>query len=168
MTTSPPGPPSAPSTSAARSLAALAWQFVGQWRGQLLALAVACGVVAATIAGAIGVGDALQNGLRRLALERLGGIDATLVADDFFRAALPHEAVVSGVGVVPAIVLEVVVEAGNASSPRTARATLLACQDAAALGFEPPAASFAGDQIAINDVLAEALDAQPGDVVVLR
>ena len=63
---------------AAGSIPALAWSLARQWFVQLAALTAACAVVAATIAGAIGVGDALQGGLRALALERLGGIVATV------------------------------------------------------------------------------------------
>ena len=130
---------------AAASIPALAWSLARQWFVQLAALTAACAVVAATIAGAIGVGDALQGGLRALALERLGGIVATVVADDFVRADLARDFKRAdlaregdrgaGPAVIPAIVLEVALDAPGSTGrdARSARATLLACDQAAVL-----------------------------------
>ena len=71
------------------SLIALGRQARAAWWRQLAALAAACGVVAATISGALGVGAAVERGLLRLAFERLGGIEAAVVGEDFFRATSP-------------------------------------------------------------------------------
>ena len=165
---------------AAGSIPALAWSLARQWFVQLAALTAACAVVAATIAGAIGVGDALQGGLRALALERLGGIVATVVADDFVRADLARDFKSvdlaregdrgAGPAVIPAIVLEVALDAPGSTGrdARSARATLLACDQAAALGFDPEAPAVGRDEVAINEVLARNLGVSTGETVVLR
>ncbi len=156
---------------AAGSISALAWALARQWFFQLAALTAACAVVAATIAGALGVGDALQGGLRTLALERLGGIVATVVADDFVRAELAREvAREGGPAVIPAIVLEVAFDApaSTGRDARSARATLLACDEAAALGFDPEAPAVGRDEVAINEVLARNLGVSIGETIVLR
>ena len=167
-----------------KSLVGLTLRLTRQWWPHLVALAAACGIVAATIAGALGVGDALTQGLRRLALARLGGIQAAVLADGFFRAELADEterrlrsqaatARAANDLIVPAIVMEVSLEvslegtAGNRAG-RTARATLLACDDLEALGFAPLADVPAADTVAINRVLADSLGARPGDAIVLR
>ena len=74
-----------------RSLAGLALGLAARWWPQLVALAAACLVVATTITGALGVGDVIQAGLHRLAIGRLGRIDAAVLSDGFFRRALADE-----------------------------------------------------------------------------
>ena len=69
----------------------LALRLTRQWWPHLVALAASCGIVAATIAGSLGVGDALTEGLRRLAMARLGGVEAAVLSDRFFRAELADE-----------------------------------------------------------------------------
>jgi putative ABC transport system permease protein len=165
-----------------RSAVGLALRLTRQWWPHLLSLAAACGIVAATIAGALGVGDALTQGLRRLALARLGGIQAAVLSDGFFRAELADETTnrlrsqaatenASAAKVlVPAIVMEVSLEgaATGDRAGRSARATLLACDDLPALGFSPLTAVPPADAVAINSVLASRLGVGPGDPVVLR
>ena len=51
-----------------RTLAELASRLFCQWWPHLLALAASCGIVAATIAGALGVGDALDVRVFSIAL----------------------------------------------------------------------------------------------------
>ena len=181
----PDGPSRRAESPPVRSLVGLALRLTRQWWPHLVALAAACGIVAATIAGALGVGDALTQGLRRLALARLGGIQAAVLADGFFRAELADETegrlrsqaamarVAAAALIVPAVVMEVSLEvslegtAGNRAG-RTARATLLACDDLESLGFVPAAAVPAADTVSINGVLADSLGARPGDAIVLR
>ena len=167
-----------------RSLVGLTLRLTRQWWPHLVALAAACGIVAATIAGALGVGDALTQGLRRLALARLGGIQAAVLSDGFFRAELADETTgrlrsqaataraandLMVPAIVPAIVMEVSLEAtAGDRAGRTARATLLACDDLESLGFVPAAAVPAADTVSINGVLADSLGARPGDAIVLR
>jgi|GEM_PF-3963682 len=164
----------------------LAMRLMRQWWPHLLALAAACGIVAVTIAGALGVGDSLSSGLRRLALARLGGIQAAVLSEGLFRAQLASEtadrirsqtstatagaADRSGPAIVPAIVMEVSLESATAGdrAGRTARATLLACDDLESLGFVPARKAPSLDTVTINQVLAESLGARAGDSVVLR
>ena len=176
----PSASPGSGAVGAAGSIPALAWSLARQWMVQLAALTAACAVVAATIAGALGVGDALQGGLRALALERLGGIVATVVADDFVRADLARDFKradlaregdrAAGPAVIPAIVLEVALDAPGSTGrdARSARATLLSCDQAAALGFDPEAPAVGRDEVAINEVLARNLGVSTGETVVLR
>jgi ABC-type lipoprotein release transport system permease subunit len=164
------------STPAVRSLAGLCLRVARQWWPHLAALAAASGIVAATISGALGVGNAIQSGLRRLALARLGGIEAAVMADGFFRVDLAAETAAhippsAGAKVVPALVLEVSLEAAGDAGRRVGgpvRATLLACDESAALGFVPSAPTPEADEVAINGPLAESLGVVPGDAVVLR
>jgi hypothetical protein len=141
---------------------------VRAWWPQVAALAAAAAVVSATITGALGVGSALRRGLRDLALERLGGIEAAVVADDFVRADVAAElaAALDGVAgaVVPAIVAEAIVDAPAGGS---VRATLLACDDPAALGFAGAAAPDPGE-VFVNAPLAAALGTAPGAEVIVR
>jgi hypothetical protein len=186
------GPPSLPSgvdaagdAGVVRSPAALALRLARQWWPQLAALAAACAVVATTITGAVGVGSALGRGLERLAVARLGGIEAAVVADGFFgpelaaRAAAKmaaqaaaqtadHDAV--ALRLVPAIILEVTFEAvaadGRAGPP--VRATLLACDEPGGLGFTRACPAVAADAVALNEPLAAALTTRASDTVVVR
>jgi putative ABC transport system permease protein len=155
-----------------RTATGLAWRLARQWWPQGAALALACGVVTATIVGALGVGDGVQRGLERLALDRLGGIRAAVLADDLFTdrlaarvaAGLPGTADAKAV---EAIVLDVTVEAGS-GGPAT-RATLLACDDVETIGFaNAPTHGDAGSGVSINPPLATALAVHAGEPIVLR
>lgn len=158
-----------------RSLAGLAWRCARQWWPQVAALAVASGIVTATIAGALGVGDAMQRSLLAVARARLGRIDTAVIADHPFREELATELAASLAegavkpAVIPAIILEIAVEApATAERGRvTARATLLACENPVALGFISPPPIMA-DEIAINAALAETLGASIDEPLVLR
>ena len=177
--TTSPGPSPSSAAQPVRSLAGLGLRIARQWWPHLAALAAASGVVAATISGALGVGDAIQAGLRRLAVARLGGIQAAVLSDGFFRAELAAETAarmrspIAGPAtdqIVPAIVLDVSLEAtgDGRKTGRPVRATLLACDAPHTLGFLPTQPPLAPDAVAINGPLAESLGARPGDVVVLR
>jgi hypothetical protein len=158
-----------------RSLAGLALRLAAAWWPQVAALAAACGVVATTIAGALGVGDSLQAGLRRLALARLGRIEAAVLAEDFFTPALLASLAAEDSGpeaaggpprLVPAIVAEVTVDVAGGTGG--SRATLLACDDPAALGFSSSPPPLAADGLFVNEPLAAATGVQRGGAVVLR
>ena len=154
------------------TLPGLARRLVIAWWRQLAAVAAACGIVAATIAGAIGVGERLRGGLASLAVSRLGGIEAAVVAEGFFGPPLVDRlatAVGEAGSVVPAILIEVTVDrTGEPGRPRaSAPARLLACDDPAALGF----AGVPGPRdegVLLNRVVAESLAAVAGDTVVVR
>ncbi|MEI6239094.1 MAG: FtsX-like permease family protein [Planctomycetia bacterium] len=157
------------------SVTGLALRLVRHWWRQLAALAAACGVVAATISGALGVGAAVEQGLLRLAMSRLGRIDAAVVGEDFFRAALAGDMAAGAAPgdsatLVPAIVIEAVVEtAADGRGPaRSTRALVLACDDPATLGFAGPVPTLSVDTVAVNGPLASALGAEAGTPLVLR
>ena len=157
-----------------RSLGALGLALARQWWPQVAALAAACAVVATTVVGALGVGDALRSGLLDLAVGRLGRIDAALLATDFVRRDLAAEiAAGDNAGkTVPAIVMpSSIAQASIAPGARPAGAspaTLLACDDPAALGFDPPPPPLGPNVILVNDVLARAAGIRAGDTVVVR
>lgn len=170
------GAASTAATRGLRTTAGLAWRLARQWWPQVAALTLACGVVTATIVGALGVGDGVQHGLEQLARERLGGIQAAVLGDDLFTDRLATRVAAglrdqAGVTAVPAAVLEVTVEAG--AGGRVTRATLLACDEAASLGFavaatdRPPQAGH-GPGVSINQQLADAIAVRAGDPIVLR
>ena len=160
-------------SSPVRSLAGLALGLAARWWPQLVALAAACLVVATTITGALGVGDVIQAGLHRLAIGRLGRIDAAVLSDGFFRRALADELAAVGreesprLACTPALVLPVTL-AATTSAAATSRATLLACDDPAGLGFEPPPPPLQEATLLVNRRLASALGVAIGDTVVLR
>jgi putative ABC transport system permease protein len=149
-----------------RSLTAVARRLAAAWWPQVAALAAACGVVATTIGGAIGVGDALETGLRRLAVSRLGRIDAAVIAEDFVTPRLLDESAGDGPRLVPAIVMEVSVDVPGGAGG--SRATLLACDDPAALGFSPPPPPLDADGVLVNEPLAAASGATAAGAIVLR
>ncbi|MBU6222176.1 MAG: hypothetical protein KGR24_05425 [Planctomycetes bacterium] len=160
-------------TSPIRSLAGLAGGLAARWWPQLLALAAACAVVSTTITGALGVGDVIRAGLHRLAVGRLGRIDAVVLGDGFFRRALADELAAAGgaaeprLACTPAVVLPVTL-AATAADAAVSRATLLACDDPAGLGFDPPPPPLEEGGVVVNSRLASALGAAAGDTVVLR
>jgi len=146
----------------------LAGRLARQWWPQILSLAAACGVVATTITGAVSVGRAMQDGLRTLALERLGRIDAAVVGEAFFTAELCRRLDEEAGGsprLVPAIVMPAVIERPGGGS---ARVTLLACDDPAALGFAPAPPPLAPGGLLANAALAEAIGLTGDDEVILR
>lgn len=163
----------AESAPALRSLGGLALKLARQWARPVAALAAACGIVAATIVGAVGVGESMQAGLSRLALSRLGGIDAAVVARNFFREELADELAATvgpSVTLVPALVLDVVVDRpAQAGQPRLSmRATLLACDAPESLGFAPAVDPLEPSAIAINPRLASSLEAEAGAPLIVR
>ncbi|MCE9629203.1 MAG: hypothetical protein K8S94_00590 [Planctomycetia bacterium] len=163
-----------------RSLGSLGLTLARQWWPQVAALAAACAVVTTTVVGALGVGDALQNGLLDLAVGRLGRIDAAVLATDFVRRGLADEIAGKGgaaVRAVPALLMPASISpaaSASASSAQPARpaggsvATLLACDDPAALGFDPPPPPLGPNAILVNDVLARVAGIRAGDTVVVR
>lgn len=164
----PAGSPAGPAARPLESLAGLDARLGRQWWPQLAALAAACGVVATTIAGALAVGGAMQAGLRNLALERLGRIDAAVLGEDFFTAGLA-EGLGRDVGgprqIVPAIVMPATAARADGTA---ARITLLACDDPAALGFDPAPPAVEPGGLLVNGPLAEALGIAVGEPVILR
>lgn len=161
-----------------RSLAGLALVLVRQWWSQVTALAAASAVVATTIVGAVGVGASLQRGLHDLAIDRLGSIEAAIIADEPFThqvvtrlaESLATTPASSGrpAAVVPALVMTVSVDATDGGRRAATRATLLACDEPGALGFTGTRSGPGRDRVLVNAPLADALGLEPGAAVVLR
>lgn len=163
-------------SGAVRTLVGLARRCSRQWWPQVAALAAASGVVTATIAGALGVGDAMHRGLLDLARLRLGAIRTVAIADTPFRAELADELTAClnadqavEATVLPALIMEIAVEAPPSGDRGrvAARATLLACDNLPALGFAATP-QLGTDAVAINAALAETLGTAVGEPVVLR
>ena len=159
-------------TGPMRSLAGLACRLARTWWRQLAAVAAACAVVSTTIGGGLGVGDAIRAGLMQRAVGRLGRIDVAVLGDGFFRRSLAAElaagvAAEAPLAATPAIVMPVTVAA--TSGPGTAaRATLMACDDPAALGFLPPPPPLEENTVLLNRRAASQVGVTAGDVVVVR
>jgi hypothetical protein len=157
-------------TTPVGSRAGLAIALARAWWPQVAALAAACGVVATMITGSLAVGSSLERGLRALAFERLGRIEAAVLGELFFTAnvvdRLTSEASDGGPQqIVPAVILPVTISTGRGE---TVAATLLACDDPAALGHEPPSPPLTPDAVLVNPPLAETLGIAAGDAVILR
>jgi len=144
-------------------------------------LAVLLGVAAGTavLTGALLVGDSVRSSLRGLTLERLGRIDAVLVADHFFRGELAAElAGQEGFAshfsaAVPAILFpQATVEKSDPARRARARGvTVVGCPETFwqqdVVGMRPDRLPGPGE-ILLNEPLAEELSARVGDTVVIR
>ena len=67
-----------------RSVRSFAIRCVWQWLPQLLALAGTASVIAIVISGSLGVGDSIQQCLRQMANQRLGGIITAVIGSEPF------------------------------------------------------------------------------------
>ena len=157
--------------SAVRSVIGLAWRCSLAWWPQVFALAVSSGIIVATISGALGVGDAMERGLLKVALSRLGEIDTAVLSNRPFRKQLARELAdcIEAETVVPALVMEVSVEVpATAQRGRvTSRATLLACDQLSSLGFKH-SPQLALNEVSVNASLSEVLGIKAGEPVILR
>lgn len=143
--------------------------------------AVALGVAAATavLTGALLVGDSMRGSLRHLVLDRLGKVDELIVTDRFFRAPLAAEIAATSTfqehysAAVPTVLFpSVTLEASSGGPARRAANVLAIGADEAfwKLGDEAirPAQLPTGDEIVLNQPLADALEVKVGDEVLLR
>ncbi len=146
------------------------------WRTNL---AVALGVMAATavLTGALVVGDSVRGSLRQLAVDRLGRIDEALVTPRFFREKLADELADDPQfkqqfdTAVPAIMLQGTLEnpTGDDNHHRAGNVAVLGTtSDFWKLGHGGPQKPPAGDEIVLNQPLADQLHAKVGDEVLLR
>jgi ABC-type antimicrobial peptide transport system permease subunit len=162
-----------------------AWRYIAaslrQYRRVHLAVAAGVAVATAVITGALLVGDSMRGSLRDLALRGLGRVDAVVLAEHPFRAALAddlHEQ--PGVAAAYADVLPLLLTQGAATFRTTGgdvrRATGLHVYGVDS-GFwtlaGPPGAAQAdpirrGNEVALAAGVARELGAQVGDFLVLR
>jgi len=163
---------------AVRSLAGVAGRVIRRWWPQLAAVAAAAAVITITIVGSLGVGDSLQQGLRQLVADRLGGIVAAVIGREPFQADLAERMVrrLSPSGtkgpafdLLPAFALDVSVErpADGRRGRAAAVAKLLACDHPDRLGYPKPVPPVAAG-VAVSQQLAEMLDLSVGEPVILR
>jgi putative ABC transport system permease protein len=161
-----------------------AWQYIlaslRQYRRVHVAVAAGVAVTTAVITGALLVGDSMRGSLRDLALRSLGRVDAALMAEHPFRAALAeellaHDAVKDHYADAIALLVTrgAATHQDDAGEVRRATAlevfgvsrefwSLASSTDAAA----PPLKR--GNEIALTAAVARELDAKVGDFVVLR
>ncbi len=163
-----------------RSVRGLVISCVRQWAPQLVALAATAAVIAIVIGGSLGVGDSIQQGLRRMASQRIGGIAAVIVGEEPFgrqflerlKASFQKRVDADSSGcrtdLISAIVVEMTVErpAGGGQSRASAVATLLGCDQPSALRFEIATPETKGVQL--SQRLVDLLGLKVGDPVVLR
>ncbi len=161
------------------------WRYVarsltGHWK---LNLAVALAAASATtvLTGALLVGDSVRGSLKDLVLDRLGSIQEMLISDHYFRAQLVVELndklsqgsygydAAAGVILLP----QTSAETANSETKRRANQVLLLGGDAAFWnlfpststgGFQAPV----GEQVMINQALADDLQVAVGDRITLR
>ena len=163
-----------------RSVRGLVVSCVGQWALQLVALAATAAVIAIVIGGSLGVGDSIQQGLRRMASQQIGGIAAVIVGEEpfgiqfyerlnaSFQKRVDSDYSVCGADLISAIVVEMTVErpAGSGQSRASAVATLLGCDQPSDLRFEIAASETKGVQL--SQRLVDLLGLKVGDPVILR
>ncbi|MCH8839401.1 MAG: ABC transporter permease [Planctomycetes bacterium] len=166
-------------------MTALRYILASLWHHRRVQLAVAAGVVVATavITGALVVGDSVRGSLRELTLERLGRIEVMLMAAQPFRTALADEIAAQHAQqeawhgeVVPLVLTRGTLKTTVAGQARLAtKVSVVGCTkdfwqlgESWQLGPGGPETPLAEGQIAISRPLAEELDAQVGDELLLR
>ncbi len=145
------------------------------WRSNLT---VALGVMAATavLTGAIVVGDSVRASLRGLVVEGLGDFDEVLVAPRFFRQALADELAATSqfhdhfAAAIPAVMLNGTFENSNdGQAQRESDVTVLGTVPAFwKYGAGSPKVTPSGNEIVLNQPLAERLHAKVGEEIILR
>ncbi len=138
-----------------------------------LALAAAVAVATAVLTGALFVGDSVQGSLRKMVLEQLGDIDLLLLSDRFFDPGMAAEIrrLNPDLTVRTACILpQITVEAQQ--SHQRCRGVFVsgwtANETAAANKADKVVGQMAIDEIIINQPLADELNAQVGDRLVIR
>ena len=142
-------------------------------RGIHTAVALGVAVGTAVFAGALLVGDSVRGSLRDLTLDRLAGIDHAIVSDRYFREELADELAASGRFVsafdqaAPAILIRGSVEAA-ATSSRASRVNIHGVDGRFWSFFAPPEPLPGPREVLINETLADEINAQVGDALIVR
>lgn len=140
-------------------------------------LAVAAGVAVATavITGALIVGDSVRGSLRELTLERLGRIEAVLVAPQPFREELGNEFAARAadeiaVDAVPLVMTRGTLKTTGRGESRIAAGTsIIGCSaEFWQMGEGGPANEMNGRELALTAPLAKELGVEVGDELLLR
>lgn len=154
------------------------WRFVlrsllHHWRIQM---AVGLGVVAGTavLTGALLVGDSVRGSLRHITLDRLGRVEAALLAGNFFRQELAGELASSPgfdehfADALPVIMLRGTVEQPD-SGRRANRVDVIGNDERFwSLGRGGPPAPPSTGEVILNAPLADELGVASGEEVILR
>ena len=146
------------------------------WRANL-AVALGAAVASTILTGALLAGDSVKGSLRDLTLERLGGIDAALVTEGFFREGLAADlAARSGTRIAPAALARGTAVHGSTQT-RAAGVAIYGVDDRFATLFgngadlsvlkaeQAPGGIF--PPLAVNESFARELGAKEGDDVLL-
>ncbi len=156
----------------------LVWRSLASFRALHLALALGIAAATAVIAGALLVGDSMRGSLRNIVIQRYGNIQSVMLSQRFFHPDMFQGATRfkngDQVEILPAIVLpSCAVELKRDSGLQRAAAVqaLGVDEDFWKSASADPAIqkiTLGPDQIAINRVLADELNAQVGDEITIR
>jgi putative ABC transport system permease protein len=146
------------------------------WRANL-AVALGAAVASTILTGALLAGDSVKGSLRALTLERLGGIDAALVTEGFFREGLAKDlAARSGAKIAPAALARGTAVHGSTRT-RASGVAIYGVDErfASVFGGGAGLAILKSEQapggifppLAVNESLARELGAKEGDDVLL-
>lgn len=140
------------------------------WQYRRVHLAVAAGVAVATavITGALLVGDSVRGSLRDLVLERLGGIDQLVLAEQPFREKLAKELDVEQAS--PLLMVPGSLTFTNDGESRNATQLTIFGHTNQFWQFEegPSPAPLKRNQVALSRSIAAELNVELGDEVLLR
>ena len=141
-----------------------------------LGVVLGAAVGSAALIGALIVGDSVRGSLREMALQRLGGIEYAMAsADRFFRDDLRHDlerALPNPKNLFPSLTTALRLPGMAARQDGAARANRV---QVLSLGpgldhfiGQPALTNLGGDQVILNELLAQQLGARAGDSIVLR
>ena len=155
------------------SLSALVWRSLCYYWRAHVAVVLGIAAAAAALVGSLLVGDSVKGTLRDIALERLGRTDYALTAPRFFRDKMAADLTASPLAngavslAVPAITLRGTAKRA-ASQSVIPRVNVIGVDDEFwRLWSAKPPAPVEGRRVLINQVLADALDATPGDALLV-
>lgn len=142
--------------------------------------AIVLGILVGTsvLTGALIVGDSVRHSLQKLTLERLGKIDLVLFADHFFAPAIIDDAISpeSPIGQLDRATSVVMVPQATAertsdSPRRSGSVTVLGTGEdfwSLSTAGRKPRKHPTGREVVLNQPLADELDAEIGDIIVIR
>ncbi|MFM7092999.1 MAG: hypothetical protein ACKOYL_00355, partial [Actinomycetota bacterium] len=137
----------------------------------LLPVAAGVAVCSAVIVGALIVGDSMRGSLTHIAMDRIGSIDRVVIAPRWFREeALGNRPGWHGWMRIDTVVAEMLRDRdGQLQSQRVSEMTLLGIDDSFwSLGTISPKTLPHGEQIVLNQSLAEKLGSEIGDRITLK
>ncbi|MEI8212591.1 MAG: ABC transporter permease [Planctomycetota bacterium] len=157
----------------------LVWRTLQHYYRLLAPVAAGVAVASAVIVGALIVGDSMRGSLRHIAIDRIGSIDRLILAPRWFSPGAlqpgkgdPHDFhwSLDGFLFLQTVVAEYQVRQGDSIDTRRATEMSLYGVDASfwSLGSVEPRVQPRGEQIVLNESLAEQLGVGIGDKVTLK